>query len=438
MYAKLVLKADGVREYRTVDGFDLNLYDQAAKRLADASPGQLVHPLGSLEPGTSTIQALRWGYNTWERFFNERQRYSLGLIGAALRELAGQSPEREALIASFGRTVEHHNLFCSYKGEGTGPVRSIFHNHVLRPERCSVEGDPWGAHGGSAGFSGTLARLLRAGQYKSAPRDFGLSDGRIHTTDQASQPVARQLSASWRQFARTPGAAYLSTGDAAHTDLPDHSVDLILTDPPYVDNVHYSELADFFHAWLGAMRPHPGYPNGVTTRDLREVQNTTPEGFQATAVNVWHECRRVLKPGGALVFSFHQSRTAGWCALMKSLADAGFTVTATRAIIAEAATSLAKTAAVEPNRIDVVVLCRDIADAPTFPPADLTHAAAQALSEVQGLQTAGLRVGPGDVRTAVRAAVLAAGTRQATTDWKALQTQADAYATKAVEGFGAA
>ncbi|MFF3826206.1 hypothetical protein ACFYXN_20410 [Streptomyces griseus] len=208
--------------------------------------------------------------------------------------------------------------------------------------------------------------------------------------------------------------------------------------PPYVDNVHYSELADFFHAWLSAMRPYQSYPDMPSTRAVQEVQNAAPNGFQATAARVWRECRRVLKPGGCLLFSFHQSQTTGWCALMRSLSDAGFTVTTTRAVIAEVATSLAKTAAAEPNRIDVIVLCRDTADTPAEAAPELDQAAAQALSEIQCLREAGLQVGPGDVRTAVRAAVLSAGTRQAAADWETLQAEADQRATAAVVEFSTA
>ena len=55
----------------------------------------------------------------------------------------------------------------------------------------------------------------------------------------------------------TNEAIYLSCGDSASTGLPPRSIDLIVTDPPFFDNVHYSELADFFHAWqqLTAARP---------------------------------------------------------------------------------------------------------------------------------------------------------------------------------------
>ena len=43
-----------------------------------------------------------------------------------------------------------------------------------------------------------------------------------------------------------PRALYLSCGDSSSTGLATGSVDLVLTDPPFFDNVHYSELADFF------------------------------------------------------------------------------------------------------------------------------------------------------------------------------------------------
>src|SRR5450759_186599 len=167
MYAKMVKTRDGRRIYRSIDSFDRDLYNHAKKLLADAAVGQLVVPDGFLERGTNTAQALNWGYRTWAAFFNDRELYCLGRIGAALRDLPGNGPEREALIAAFGKTLEHHNLFCSFKGEGTGSVRSIFHNHVLRPERCSLEGNPWGANGGSGGYANTLSRLRRAHAYKA-------------------------------------------------------------------------------------------------------------------------------------------------------------------------------------------------------------------------------------------------------------------------------
>ncbi|MBO3084101.1 DNA methyltransferase [Cellulomonas fengjieae] len=432
MFAKAVRVDGRLREYRPIDDFDLNLYDRASKLLADAAAGELAIPEGTLEHGSNTAQAINWGYRYWAQFFNDRQLYCLGRIGAALRDLPGDGPEREALIAAFGKTLEHHNVFCSFKGEGTGAVRSIFHNHVLRPERLSLEGDPWGEKGASGGYSGTLERLRRAHVYKQQPTDLVSVSARVVTASGFSSSVERRLVDSWQRLVDDPGSAYVVTGDAACTDIPDLSVDLVVTDPPYFDNVHYSELADFFHAWMRTMRPHPAYPQCDSTRDAREVQNTAVAGFQTMISDVWRECARVLSDNGLLIFSFHQSQTSGWAALMESLANSGLMVTATNLVVAEVTTSLTKHAAAEPNRVDVIVVCRKRSAQHALTP---HQARTRVMRAVGALTTGGVLLGAGDVRTAVRAGVLAEGTKDPEMDWTELARYADAEADSAVAVF---
>lgn len=435
MYAKMVKTVSGDREYRPIDAFDLDLYDQATQLLRNAAETEVVFPEGDLIDGASTTQALRWGYRTWASFFNDRQLYCLGRIAATLRDLPGAEPEREALAAAFGKTVEHHNVFCSFKGEGTGPVRSIFHNHVLRPERCSVEGNPWGEHGGSGGFHGAFDRIRRAHEYKVTPKDLILDgDGRVQVVQGRSLPVAAPIVTSWDGFITVPGSAYLSTGDGGATDLPDRSVPLVITDPPYVDNVHYSELADFFHAWLRCIRPFPEYPTVSTTRDPHEVQNTAAADFRCMAAGVWRECSRVLTDDGLLAFSFHQSHTSGWKALMQSLHDAELVVTATWPVVAEVTTSLTKLAAAAPNRIDVIVVCRKSPS--TGVALTPSKARDRALRNLTRLRDSGLDLGVGDVLSATRAAVLALGTRSVDPNWDLLARKADHHAMVAAAKFG--
>ena len=421
--------ADGTREYREIDEFDLDLYCRAGKLLAGAAASEIVIPEGDLTDGTNTIQALRWGYRTWVNFFNDRQLYCLGRIAAALRDLPGRGPEREALIAAVSKTIEHHNDFCSFKGEGTGSVRSIFHNHVLRPERCSVEGNPWGAHGGSGGYAGALARLRRAHKYKLVPTDLIERNGIVTVERGLSEPFGQAVVSCWDEFTANPGSAYVVTGDGARTDIPDGTVTLVVTDPPYMDNVHYSELADFFHAWLRGIEPYQGYPTGLTTRDQREVQNARAKEFRTMAAEVWRECARVLSDNGLLAFSFHQSRASGWEAVMRSLADAGLVVTAVRPVVAEVTTSLTKTAALAPNRIDVIVVCRKAGVRPgRMTPAQARRRVMTALFR---LQDSGLALGKGDALSAARAAVLALGTHDPDCDWEELSRAAEAQAVQA-------
>ena len=118
---------------------------------------------------------------------------------------------------------------------------------------------------------------------------------------------------------------------------------------------------------------------------------------------------------------------------MTSLTEAGLVVTATRPVIAEVTTSLTKVAAAAPNRIDIVVVCRRKAlNATVRTPA---QARATMMRSLAALRDGGLVLGEGDVRSAVRAAVLALGTKATAPDWKALAAVADTQAELAFTRF---
>ncbi|WP_350314895.1 hypothetical protein, partial [Pseudoalteromonas sp. TB43-MNA-CIBAN-0091] len=50
---------------------------------------------------------------------------------------------RDHFVCLFSGTLEFNNLFCSFKGEGTGAVRHMFSNHILKPERTPLENTVW-------------------------------------------------------------------------------------------------------------------------------------------------------------------------------------------------------------------------------------------------------------------------------------------------------
>src|SRR5262249_32496015 len=111
-----------------------------------------------------------------------------------------------------------------------------------------------------------------------------------------------------------PRHIYLSCGDSAASELEDQCIDLVVTDPPFFDNVHYAELADFFFAWQ-KLRPNSYSAKLHSTRHHSEVQDTDAVKFAAKLQSVFSECYRVLKNGGLLVFSYHHSREEGWHSL---------------------------------------------------------------------------------------------------------------------------
>jgi putative DNA methylase len=433
MYAKLVLGFNGRKRYEPITDFDRVLYAECSELLSQGGSG-LVLPQGTLTDGENTRQAIRWGYTTWPQFFNDRQLYSLGLLGQAVRDLSAGEPEREALIALFSGTLEFNNMFCSFKGEGTGAVRHMFSHHILKPERTPLEAHPWGTPASSGSFS-TLyqSRLIRAHAYKTAPADQILSGRGVKRIASISLPTEAAVASCWPSAGLAPGLIYLRTGNSSHTDLPDESVDLIITDPPYMDNVHYSELADFFHAWLRTLMPFPGYPaSTLTTRSAGEVQSASPQDFENSITNVLRECSRALRPSGLLAFTFHQARLSGWTSVMRALAQAGFLVTAIQPVKGEMTTSVTKSG-IEPSNLDAIIVCRKHTGEPRSALADPEAAATEGEQRLIALRSAGVEVGAADIRSVIRGHVLATYTANPeTADIKALAEQADHRAAQAV------
>ncbi len=112
-------------------------------------------------------------------------------------------------------------------------------------------------------------------------------------------------------------------------------MDAVITDPPYFDNIQYSELADFFYVWLrlGLKDLYPWFSPEFSSHPNEIVQNEkigkTIEFFSEGLIKVFTQCHRVLKDDGLLVFTFHHNKLWAWESIGKTLLDSGFYISAT-------------------------------------------------------------------------------------------------------------
>jgi adenine-specific DNA methylase len=137
--------------------------------------------------------------------------------------------------------------------------------------------------------------------------------------------------------------------------IADTSVDAIVMDPPYYDNVMYAELSDFFYVWLkrtaGLVYPEL-FRRKLTDKENEAVANPArfkgQKGAKALAgreyqdrmAAIFTECRRVLKHNGIMTLMFTHKATGAWDALTKGLMKAGFIITASWPINTESEGSL--------------------------------------------------------------------------------------------------
>lgn len=393
LYGKLVLAGDGRKEYLRTTADDLQAYECAADRLKrETEEGEIVLPRSGLADGYNTRQALRYRFGVWRDFFNDRQLLALSWLHRAIGEIP-HPPTRQLLFTLLSGTLEFNNMFASYKGEGTGAVRHMFAHHILKPERTPIEANVWGTPRSSGGFSTLFrTRLLRAIDYRLRPTEL---HGDSNTRFVCAPPFSGRVEEGWPRNARPlDRAIYLSCGNSADTGLQDGSVDLVVTDPPFFDNVHYSELADFFYSWqqLSSVAKEAV---ALTTRSEAEVQDPDAGRFAEKLRSVFRECARILKESGLLVFTYHHSREEGWKALAEAVLGAGFSVINSHPVKAEMSVAMPKTQAKEPIQLDIILVCRKRAST-SEPKVDAAKAAETARKKMDRLHAAGLKLSYND------------------------------------------
>jgi putative DNA methylase len=391
LYGKLILTGEGTKEYLKATAEDIDEYGKCSQLLKSEIEEETISlPSLKLEDGYNTRQAINYGFREWKAFFNDRQLLALGWLQSAIKKIGDEST-RNMLLVLFSGLLEFNNMFVSYKGEGTGAVRHMFSHHILKPERLPIEANVWGTSKSSGSFS-TLVRqrLIKAIEYRMNPTE--VNGSKIGKSIISALPFSGRLESEWSPNGSTVNRGiYLSQGDSSVSGLSDGSVDLVVTDPPFFDNVHYSELADFFYAWqqTGLNGASPG-----TTRNPAEVQDADPESFSHKLENVFRECNRILKENGLLVFSYHHSRDDGWKALSNAILNAGFVVVNSHPVKSEMSVATPKAQAKEPIQLDIIIICKKADKLKDRHPPSGERATKIALDKIRRLQTSGFSLSP--------------------------------------------
>jgi hypothetical protein len=131
---------------------------------------------------------------------------------------------------------------------------------------------------------------------------------------------------TWRVTPTEPGQVMISTGSSTRVPLPDASVDYIFVDPPFGENIYYSDLDYLIEAWHG-VRTNAD-EEAIVSRNKRAPRSRT--GYRAIMEDCLREFYRVLKPGRWLTMEFSNSSNEVWLVIQAALAAAGFIVADTR------------------------------------------------------------------------------------------------------------
>ncbi len=276
------------------------------------------------------------GYTHWWKMFNKKQLLVLSRLLKQIIDAPNHAWEnKEILLGAFQLYLRNQNTFCIWNSQRDTP-EPHFSNNNYYPKMNFVENSVF-SDLGRGNWNSSLQALYKGEVWKDTPFETIAKDyldfmDKDLASAIASKGVKIQTHDPIKENVR------ITCGSSTELSEADNSYDLIITDPPFGDNVQYAELSDFFYVWLQNVlrEKYPDYFTSLyTPKALEAVTNKarqpeSPDNFyKRLLTQVWSESNRLLKVGGILAFTFHHSEDEPWIAVLESLFDAGFYLEAT-------------------------------------------------------------------------------------------------------------
>lgn len=279
-------------------------------------------PICSIRRADDRITA--YGYGSWLNLFNDRQQLHLGLLKEAIASFP--EPLQRPLAIAYSNHLTTNCMMASYAA-GWRRLTPLFSVRAFRHIQRPVEINPWVDGTGRGSFPNCVRKLIRAHESAVSPKEPCIRGG-------------------FREVKSPPTYGSTQVLNRSSCDLsvvPSESVDIVLTDPPYFDNINYSELSEFFAPWMKAL----GLTSGKGTRGVLAQSivagkpgSKAAEAFAGSLGTVFMEMRRVLKPDGLVVFTFRHTHSEAWKCLGTAIQRGGFAATRVFPMPGEAGTGL--------------------------------------------------------------------------------------------------
>jgi putative DNA methylase len=317
----------------------------------DLVPNEAIGEISNYERGH-----IMYGMNLWRNLFSSRQLLCHAVSLEVFRELVeeestSQSGLSQEARASLGYLCIALDKLRDYNSRMTRwhSIREVmvntFDSHNFAMRWSYVEMSPLVVGLGYDWAFGQVSKCIGELIDLIDPRDGAVSD---------AGPLFLASTSSSMPCHAVPVVISCGSGDSlAHLDPG--TVDAVVMDPPYYDNVMYAELSDFFYVWLkrtaGLLYPelflapltdkeNEAVANPALHKGKKGAKALAGLDYQRKMAEIFAECRRVLKHDGVMTLMFTHKATGAWDALTKGLIDAGFAITASWPINTEAEGSL--------------------------------------------------------------------------------------------------
>lgn len=322
-----IIPNTGERAYKKADKFDLDLYNDVSEKFRDQEANLLFPRNKIFTEGRNDARPINYGYEYYYQLFNKRQLLSLSLIYSEIIKVENLDT-RDYLLTAFSDSLTSNNLLCSYAFDYQ-KLTPLFGIHAFNVISRPVENNVWGTQRGRGTFTKCARKLSKGKQYAQKPFEFEYLDGKarhVYTGEQILSSVSNSID-TW--YNDKPDALLLNQSSEDLSLLRNNTVDIILTDPPYFDNLSYSELSDFFYAWIKDQLPEE--KGWKATTPYQEALFANPGDkiglFENGIENVFGECQRILKLDGIMLFTFHHRKLSAWKSIYSALSSTDLVIT---------------------------------------------------------------------------------------------------------------
>ncbi len=338
--------------YKQPEQEDIDLFNEAKEgwdhddELHKYVPDEEI-PEGAITAASSVSgnDVFQHGLEEWQDMFNPRQLLSLAKLFEAIDRVKDQNLKELLLIAATD-SLRYNTMMVGYHNS-RGHIDNLTRTNSFNPPLYPAENNVWGTRSGSGTFTAMFDQVRTAVEYARNPTERYVEDGDTKESEPFNTPIGTNTT--------------LHQGDMRSLDYEDE-FDAVITDPPYYDNIIYSEVSDYFYVWQRILLEdeYPGFNQEKTPRAESIVTNPylekTAEDFESELGQAFSVIKRALKEDGTLAFTYHHSDSESWGELLESLCNVGFEVTATYPISAD----INKFISGEAVSFDIVVVARPI------------------------------------------------------------------------------
>jgi adenine-specific DNA methylase len=346
----LGIEREKLKGYKSVQQEDLDLFEQAREEWQENEDLHSYVPSEKIHPGAITTSSsisgndiFQHGYNEWKDMFNERQLLCLSKILKEIDNMENQNA-KEYLLLALTDALRMNSMLAVYQA-ANNQTNQIFRMNSFNSPTQPVEGNVWGGRYGTGTFQSIWDMVVKGVEWANAPTERHIEDGETEETKPFIQPVGEN--------------AEVNIQDVQKMDY-DSEFDAVLTDPPYYDNIIYSEISDYFYVWQKILLSdeYDGFDAPHTPRSESIVVNPSEdkddEVFESELREAFSNIYDALKEDGVLAFTYHHKGVESWGELLGALCDVGFEVTATYPVSAD----IRKFTKDEAVAFDIIIVAR--------------------------------------------------------------------------------